>query len=168
MDSIEDFDIPGYKYATILDKDRVEPMIFQAIYHGTSELQPEKIKLFGGLPAKGMDIDLVRHVEPLPGAAENSAFRGTVQFPLSPGFDSGAALWAGEGGWVYKISDYPGYDICRLLEGKIPDGNGGFRGPLMSGEQEVAIPARVSSSKIRAVGDVVLRRGRYRVVWRHQ
>lgn len=82
MDSEFDFiKIPGYKYATICDSEEILPKSFRNIYHGTSDVSATDCESFGGLPTKGRDIDLVRHVEPPPNRIEQSAFIGTVQFP---------------------------------------------------------------------------------------
>ncbi len=157
--------IPGYTFATLADKIVVKPQTQIDVYHGTSSVTQQECNALNGLPAKGKDIDLIRHIEPPPNRAEASAFIGTVQFPVSPAHDAGAAYWAGDGGWVYHIREWPGYDIDRLLQGRIPDGKGGYRNPLMYGEQEVAIPARVPMKKIEKVGRVRMARGGPVVDW---
>lgn len=157
--------IPGYSYATINDTDRINPNNHQNIYHGTAKISPTDCNTHNGLPAGGTDIDLVRHAEPPPARKEPSAFIGTVPFPKAPGFEAGAAYWAGEDGWVYHINDWPGYDINQVLEGRIPDGKGGYRGPFHIGEQEVAVPARVPKNKIVKIGKVVMQRGGLAVTW---
>lgn len=53
-----------------------------------------------GLPARGNDIDLIRHAEPPPARTEESAFRGTVNFPISPARNVGACFWAGADGFM--------------------------------------------------------------------
>jgi hypothetical protein len=148
--------IAGYRYATVEGK-VVHPLKFALTYHGSADTSPEVFLRHQGLPARGTDIELTKHVEPSPGQATNSAFRGTVNFPLSPLKDAGAALWAGDGGWIYEIRDYPGYDVNQLLEGKISSGMGGYRSNSMVGEQEIAVPARVLREAVARVGHVVER-----------
>lgn len=160
--------IPGYEFATIRDANKVQPQKQLDVYHGTAYVTSEQCQREDGLPFKGMDIDLVRHVEPPPSAESNSAFIGTVSFPSYPGTNAGAAYWADEGGWVYHIVDWPGYDINLLLNMQIPDGRGGFRGPLMPGEQEIALPARIPLAHISKIGLVNRKRGGLAVdfIWR--
>lgn len=147
--------IPGYAFALIGTK-QVLPKRFPLLYHGTHEVDPQCLVANNGLPPKGSDIDLIRHIEPPPSREIPSAFRGTVPFPIFPAFRAGAAEWAGEGGWVFEVSGWPGYDIAELLTGNIPTGLGEFRSPLME-EQEVAIPAPVPREHITKVGNVVAR-----------
>lgn len=52
-----------------------------------------------------------------------------------------------------------------VLEGRIPDGKGGFRGPLLRGEQEIAIPAGIPIVKIVKIGKVKSTRGGLVVSW---
>ena len=164
--TVEDLSsIPGYRFATILDLDQVTPELQFNVYHGTSLVTADICEKMNGLPARGKDIELTRHVEPTSGREQESAFVGTVRFPVAPGYDAGAAFWAGAGGWVYHINEWPGYDINMVLEGRIPDGKGGFRGPLLTGEQEIAIPARVPRSNIVKIGVVQSRRGGLVVCW---
>jgi hypothetical protein len=151
--------IPGFEFATIRDANRVKPQKQLDVYHGTAYVDMEQCWREDGLPFKGSDIDLVRHVEPPPADDRISAFIGSCPFPLYPGADAGAALWAGVGGWVYHITNWPGYDINSLLSMQIPDGRGGFRGPHMVGEQEVALPARIPMSHISKIGRVRQKRG---------
>jgi hypothetical protein len=121
---------------------------------------------YDGLPARGDDVDLIRHVEPPPTRERESAFRGTCVFPKMACGTAGAVFWAGEDGYVVDIRDYPGYNISELLDGRIPNGMGGFRGPNNPAEQETAIPARVPMSYIARCGHVVAgRRGQLVVDW---
>ena len=156
--------IPGYAFALIGTK-QVLPKKFPLLYHGTDEVNPNALARHNGLPPKGCDIDLIRHIEPPPSREVPSAFRGTVPFPLFPAFRAGAAEWGGEGGWVFEVSGWPGYDIAELLTGTIPNGMGGFRNPLMSGEHEVAIPAPVPREHITKVGNVVARERGISIDW---
>lgn len=131
------------------------------VYHGSSTFSPTELTGADGLPLRGNDIDLIRHIEPPTTRAEESAFRGTVPFPSYPAITGSAVDWAGEGGWIFQVSDWRGYDVNAELEGRIPDGKGGFRGPLME-EQEIAIPARVPARFVTRVGKV--KRGRIGLV----
>lgn len=63
----------------------------------------------------------------------------------------------GKAAGCLRSKGFPGYDVCKLLEGQIDDGKGGFRGTLMR-EQEIAIPARVSREYVARIGVVVQRR----------
>lgn len=146
-------EIPGFDYAQACGKD-VYPEKYLQLFHGTADVSPLVCAQQAGLPRKGDNIELLKHIEPLPGEQNDSAFRGTMQFPMSPACDASPAFWAGEGGWVFEIHDFPGYDVGQLLDGKIDDGKGGFRGPRMK-EQEVAIPARVPRVYIKRIGVVV-------------
>ena len=156
---------PGYKFAKIYDL-TVYPQRQSSVYHGTSLVSKEKCINQNGLPMRGNDIDLIKHVEPPAGQGANSAFIGTVYFPESPAYDDfGAATWADEGGWVYHIQDWPGYDVNCLLAGRIKDGKGGFRSPHMCGEQEIAIPAMVPRKHILRIGKVERSRRGLTVTW---
>lgn len=157
--------IPGYYYATIGDKAQVSAQTQLNVYHGTCLVDVDCYRRNNGLPKRGGDIDLIRHAEPPPTREEPSAFIGTVPFPNAPGFKAGAVYWADDGGFVYHIKDWPGYDINCLLEGRIPDGKNGFRGPKNCGEQEIAIPAAVPLSNICKVGKVEKLRGGLVVKW---
>lgn len=157
--------IPGYAFASI-GESIVHPLNHANLYHGTCLTDPTDFYGNGGFKLRGKDIDLIRHVEPPPSRIEESAFMGTVNFPVATYGEAGAADWAGSGGWVYHIQQWPGYDVQQLLEGKIPDGKGGFRGPLMR-EREIAIPAGAPNDHLQKVGDVVEgRRNNCRIAWR--
>lgn len=140
--------ILGYNYALCLGA-RIKPGRYSILYHGTDR-HPHNSVRTAGLPRKGTDLELLRHAEPPYEAQSNSAFRGTTQFLLSALRDAGAALW---GQFIYEVSDYPGYDIEALLNGRIPC-PGGFRGVLMQGEQEIAIPAEVPLPNVTKAGRV--------------
>jgi hypothetical protein len=157
--------ILGFHYAYIGEQ-KVMPLTLDVAYYGNQHLQPHEVDQHSGLPATGDDLDLIRHKEPPPQRERPSAFRGTVPFPLSPCGDAGAALWAQEGGCVVEIQSYPGYDINQLLEGKVPNGRGGFRDPLHPLELESAIPGRVPLAYITRLGVVAVNsRGKPRVDW---
>jgi hypothetical protein len=159
----ERFLILGYDYALCLGK-IVKPKNFGLLYHGTDDHPPGFVRV-GGLPSKGTDLELWHHAEPPPGNQGKSAFRGSTQLLISTLQDAGAALW---GKWVYEVQSYPGYDVAAELEGKIPC-PGGFRGVLMSAEQEIAIPAEVPVLSISNAGEVRRNsRGLFIVHWERQ
>ncbi len=146
-----------------LNGQRVEPQIIDTdLYHGTRMTWAEVVE-GGGMPAEGTNIDLLNHVN----QGGNSAFRGTTRMAATPD-GQGAAAWAGEGGLVLKIDGLkvPGYDVNKLMEGRIARPQGDFTGNLWSGEQEIAVHARVPLSTIREYGTVeILESGRPRVNW---
>lgn len=158
-------EISGFDFATV-NGARVEPRRYPVLYHGNAYESPILFDQNDGLPARGNDIELIRHIEPPPGRIEESAFRGTVHYPLSPALEAGACFWAGDGGWLYEVHNYPGYDIHQMLAGRVPNGKGGFRDPLMK-EQEIAIPARVIRSAVPRVGVVSERRRGFVVEWKN-
>jgi hypothetical protein len=121
---------------------------FEGGFHGTSSISPE-VAFRDGLPARGDDRRLKEHSE----QAGNSAFRGTTAFPTDPSGSYGAAYWAGEGGWVYEIRHVPSWDVNLELEGRVKTPEG-YRGNLMPGEAERAIPARVPPENIKRAGQV--------------
>jgi len=135
-------------FAILPDGRQVPPSSFGGGYHGTDDVPPE-VALRDGLAGRGDDWRLREHSEPRGG----SAFRGATGVVSEPVSGNGAAYWAGEGGWVYEIRDVPSWDVNVLLEGRVNVG-GRWRGNLMHGEQEIAIPARVSPEHIRAYGRV--------------
>ncbi|MDO3578255.1 hypothetical protein [Ralstonia pseudosolanacearum] len=145
--------IPGFDYATAAGK-VVKPQTFSVLWHGSSTETLEDFRTHSGLPARGTDIELIHHVEPETNTNPNTAFRGTVPFPLSPDKQSGACLWAQDNGLIFQIKDFPGYDVNALLEGRIPDGMGRYRSPRYTAEQEIAIPARVPSAYVAYIGRV--------------
>lgn len=157
--------IPGYMNALVGNL-TVDSMKVLCAYHGTNITSPEDFLRLSGLPARGTDTDLIKHVEPPAGHSQNSAFRGTVPYPVYPAVEgpSCAAEWADLGGWVYEVSNWRGYDINTVLEGRIPNGKGGYRGPLMKGENETAISARVPARYISRIGQVNKGRGNRLVV----
>jgi hypothetical protein len=84
----------------------------------------------------------------------SSAFRGATALLSDPELGQGAAYWADEGGYVVEVRGAPWWDVNALLENKIPT-PGGMRGPLMHGENELALAARVTPTHIVRVGRVV-------------
>lgn len=135
-------------HAILPDGQQVPPSSFRGGYHGTLLVAPE-VALKDGLPGRGTDLRLKQHAE----EAGDSAFRGVTEVISDPVTENGAAYWAGKGGWVYDIRGVAGWDINELLEGRVKT-PGGYRGNLMSGEQETAILARVPPEKIKAYGVV--------------
>jgi RHS repeat-associated protein len=112
-------------------------------YHGTST-SPDVV-FEEGLPAGGSNRDLAAHA----GGASDSAFRGTTETIFTPDRAAGAGLWAGEGGFAYKIVGVPGWDINMLLQGRRPIAGGAMWGDApMPGEIEIAIDAEVPSEFI--------------------
>ena len=144
--------------AILPDGTEVAPSSHGGGYHGTNEISPKNALKFG-LPAKGNDWRLKEHSE----AAGGSAFRGTTPFVYEPTSGQGAAAWAGEGGWVFQIAKVPTWDVNALLAGRV-ERPVGFRGNLMHGECEMAIPAKVKPEQIKAYGKVVAdQQGRLKV-----
>lgn len=135
--------------AILPDGREIAPDSFSGGYHGTTDVPPE-VALQDGLPERGTDWRLKEHSE----SAGNSAFRGTTEVASDPVSGNGAAYWAGEGGWVYEIRGVPTWDVNSDLEGRVQTA-AGFRGNLMFGENERAIPARVPPERIARYGKVV-------------
>jgi hypothetical protein len=128
-------------------------------FHGTNI--PPEVATKEGLPARGNDWRLLEHTQENP----DSAFRGTTAIVSDPVNEGGAAYWAGEGGYVYEIRGVPTWDVNQALEGQVPT-PGGYRGNIMYGENELAIPARVPAEKIVRWGVVKSAAGgRLRVEW---
>jgi RHS repeat-associated protein len=134
-------------YALDAKGEKVYPTGRDTVYHGTSEVTPE-IALSEGLPARGTDLSLLNHVE----AKGNSAFRGATKVVATPDGEGGAAVWAGKGGWVYKLSS-AFWDVNNILEGRVETPTG-FRGNRMFGEQELTIPAKILPEQIESYGQV--------------
>jgi hypothetical protein len=66
----------------------------------------------------------------------------------------GAAYWAGAGGYVVEIRKVPTWDVNALLSGRVKRGNR-YRGNLMEGERELAVPRLIHPWQIKRVGKVV-------------
>ncbi len=119
-------------------------------YYGTSDLAPS-VAFTEGLPLKGFCIDLLRHA----GKGRDSRFRGTTPLLMvNEVLGQGAMCWADVGGWVYELDNIPGWNVEKLLDGKVPTANG-FIGAPFPGELEGAIDSRIPPSKIRRAGQVV-------------
>ncbi|UCP11543.1 hypothetical protein K5R88_07885 [Pseudomonas sp. MM213] len=118
-------------------------------YYGTSNLTPD-VAFTKGLPLKGFCVDLLRHA----GKGRDSRFRGTTPFLMvNEALGQGAVCWADEGGWVYELDNIPGWDVEKLLAGKVPTANG-FAGAPFPGEMEGAIDSWILPSMIRRAGKV--------------
>jgi hypothetical protein len=154
--------IVGYQYA-LVGEERVLSEGFHRLFHGTSEESKETVAARPGLPRRGDNLDLLNHAEPSP-AAPKSAFRGCVQFALTPDKTAGAALWADDGGTVFQIEDYRGYDVNKLLEGRIATMSR-YRDPLWKAEQEIAIPAEVPIQHVKRTGLVIQRTRGLTIDW---
>ena len=135
-------------FAKLPDGALVPPTDYLGGYHGTHLIRPEKV-LKKGLPAKGKNISLLKHVE----ARGKSSFRGVTHMVTDMQTESGAAYWAGKGGFVYEIRGVPTWDVNLLLEGRVFNGMR-YRGNLMYGENERAIPALIPPNFIKRWGKV--------------
>ena len=138
-------------------------------YHGTTV--PPEVAMKSGLPARGDNWDLQNHAEelwhyqPAGKQVNDSAYRGTTSVQSDPVNQSGAAYFAGEGNYVYEIRGVPTWDVNKSLQGQVRSG-GNYRGNLMHGEGEYAIPAQVAPDKIVRWGVVKSdRAGRLFVEW---
>jgi hypothetical protein len=139
---------------------KLAPDSYGGGFHGTDE--PPQVVTRQGLPERGDDWRLLEHAE----GRSSSALRGTTAVASDPVNEGGAAYWAGEGGYVYEIRGVPTWNVNKNLEGRVPTGGGRFRGNLMHGENEYAIPARVPPEKIKRWGVVKADpRGRLYVDW---
>jgi hypothetical protein len=125
------------------------------LHHGT-QTPPEQV-LREGFPARGSSLDLEKHQLGDP----NSAFRGGTEHPGNPHGDGAAAGFAGDGGWVYEILNPKGWDLNKILQGKIQRPDGTFGGSVYTGETEVAILGRVLPSQIGEIWRVKVRGGKY-------
>jgi RHS repeat-associated protein len=121
----------------------------RTVYYGTNELKPEEV-LAKGLPARGTNRDLLNHIQ----QGENSAFRGSTKVPSDPVNQGGAAEWAQEGGWVYKITTRA-LDANRALQGRVRGPGGQYGGNPAQGENEMVIEARQLPEHVEAYGQVV-------------
>ena len=119
-------------------------------YYGTSDLTPDVV-FTEGVPLKGVCVDLLRHA----GKGSGSRFRGTTPIlVVNEALGQGAMCWADVGGWVYELDNIPGWDVERLLDGKVPTASG-FGGAPYPGEMEGAIDSRIPGSMIRRGGQVM-------------
>jgi hypothetical protein len=125
------------------------PSGYGRLYHGTDAIPPPAA-LADGFAARGDNLDLQQYAE----GARDTAFRGATELPANPVDEQGAAYWAGEGGYVYEIEGVPHWDVNQLLQGRVKT-PGGYRGNLMSGEHDLAIPGRIPPENIRRWGKVL-------------
>ncbi len=134
--------------ALLPDGTAVKPTNFRGGYHGSSKVKIEDV-LDQGFLRRGSNWDLKDHVE----QRGNSAFRGVTEMSSDPVGESGAVYWAGVGGWVFEIRHIPTWDVNTLLEGRVRTAFG-YRGNLMRGENELAIPAHIPLPFIKKWGKV--------------
>lgn len=140
---------PTEPRAILPDGREARPDHYGGGFHGTTQVQPT-VALKQGLPQRGADWRLKEHSE----QKGCSAYRGCTLVASEPITGNGAAYWAGKGGWVYEIRGVPSWNVNRQLEGRVKTIQGMYRGNLMHGENEIAIPARVPSERIKAYGQV--------------
>lgn len=88
-------EIVGFDFATV-NGSRVVPRTYPVLYHGSGHESRATFDENDGLPARGKDIELIRHVQPPPGSQPDSAFRGTTSYPVSPALDAGVLWWIGK------------------------------------------------------------------------
>jgi hypothetical protein len=140
----------------------VKPGLYPSLYHGTTkerlgyattasnkDVAADIYK--NGLPGRGNNIDLAQHAE----GAKDTAFRGTTFMKMNPDGQGGAVLWADEGGLVIQLKDVKGYDVNLATEGRIKKPDGTFGGNRVHGEQEIAVPGKVTPEQIETVWEVV-------------
>jgi hypothetical protein len=130
----------------------IPPDSFAGGYHGT-DIPPEAVQENGGFPARGPveDWRLREHAEEA--SKPVSAFRGSTPYPTSPDGETGASYWADKGNWVYQVSGVPTWGVNSDLEGRVKQGDGLYRGSLMS-EAEGAFPAQTPLECIERWGRV--------------
>lgn len=127
--------------ALLPDGTAIPPDSYLGGFHGAA-ISPDEVVRSGGFTARGPQEDwrLKEHSE---GHSQpQSAFRGTTPFVTAPDGQGGAAAWADEGGWVYELHGVPTWDVNGDLEGRVETA-GGWRGNLMHGEHEQAVPAKI-------------------------
>lgn len=125
----------------------IAPIGLMDLYHGTRRVDPEDALRFG-LPSRGDNLDLLAHSN----GGKDSAFRGTTAHVSDPVRETGAAYWAGEGGWVFKVEAYA-FDVNAALAGRVKRGTE-FGNNNWRGENEYAIPAYVPPTHIVRYGQV--------------
>ncbi len=130
----------GTPKAALPDGKAIEPQYFRDGYHGSDKFTPEQIIEWGGIPAKSKNPKwkLLEHVRQDP----DSAFRGMTEDLGGLESAPGAAFWAGDKGWVYKIGSAPAWDANANLAGKIKTGAKFIDNPYR-GEREIVIPAQM-------------------------
>ena len=157
---------PGGVPHAIVEGQSIPPHHYQGGYYGNAvnggdSAQDIIERTFReGMPARGGNMDLRRHSEEMDvGAADfdqRSAFRGTTQNVSSPDGESGAAVWAGEGGVVFQIEGVPTWEVNLALQGRVQRPDGSYRGNLMHGEHEHAVLSQVPANRISRAGIVTV------------
>ncbi|MBI5209445.1 MAG: hypothetical protein HY927_05660 [Elusimicrobia bacterium] len=145
--------------AVLPDGTALPPDTFTGGYHGT-DIDPETVVRQKGFPARSLfeDWRLYQHSEEK--SEPVSAFRGATDHVSMPGDNpSGAAYWADDGGWVYDIRGVPTWDLNTDLDGRVRRPDGTYRGNLMHGEAEQAVPAHIPLECIRRWGQVASHNG---------
>jgi Transposase len=87
--------------------------------------------------------------------AKDTAFHGTTFMKMNPDGQGGAVLWADEGGLVIQLKNVKGYDVNLATEWRIKKPDGTFGGNRVHGEQEIAVPGKVTAEQIEKVMEVV-------------
>ncbi len=122
----------------------VRPVGIGDRFYGTSLIDPAEA-FSSGIPLKGTCIDLLRHAS----RGRGTRFRGTTPTSVvSHPMGQDAIYWAEAGGWVYELGEMIGWDLERLLEGRVPTING-YTGTPYPGELECSVDARILPSMIR-------------------
>jgi hypothetical protein len=129
---------------------RAPPTSFSGGFHGNTV--PPDFVMIHGLPGQGRNLRLLEHAD---SDISDAAFRGTTSMVADPVTQSGAAYWAGEGGWVYEIRHVPTWDVNLLLAGRVKR-NGKYIGNHWIGENEQAVSAYIPPQKIARYGRVVM------------
>jgi len=134
-------------YALLPNGRQIAPTGLVHVYHGTRRFVPTTVLWFG-MPGRGNNFDLLAHSN----GAQDSAFRGATLVVSDPSRETGAAYWAGEGGWVFEIVTYA-FDVNLALEGRVKRGLQ-YGANDWRGENEYAIPAAVSPDRVVRYGQV--------------
>jgi len=118
----------------------VPPSGYGRVFRG-EDASPDVVARDGGFKAAGTNWDLQRHAEELwrfDTKVNDSAFHGSTALPGQ------AAEW---GDWTYRIEGMPQWDVNQVMQGRIGS-VGSFRGNLMYGENELAIPGETPKANI--------------------
>lgn len=134
-------------YALLPNGRQVAPIGLIHVYHGTRRLVPTTV-LWSGMPERGNNLDLLAHTN----GAKDSAFRGATLVVSDPIRETGAAYWAGEGGWVFEVVAYA-FDVNLVLEGRVKWGTR-YGANNWRGENEYVIPAEVPPERVVRYGQV--------------
>jgi hypothetical protein len=120
------------------------------LFHGTNLFPAAAVRL-NGLPIKGSDWRIVEHLQ----GNSNSAFRGCTPSAIMQVPYAGAAFWAGDGGWVYELSNLDSWYIPELLDHFTPIG--GYSPSAWSpypAECESAVSSEIKASRVVRVFEV--------------